>query len=531
MEKSTEKANFEDDLNKYIQGLNEGNRSKLLYVLDYVLNYKKGWRFLHKLSELNLWNELNALTQLRIVKKEKETDYRGNAYEVLSIGEENKSFIRSMLKERYFPTFANLKKIRQSLLQIINDNFNVATKIYQDIQYFKDAVVVTLTHNYEQGPIQFGKLLSEHGYGYYVGYRSVSWQTYTDEFVFREDPANLKTLFLEIVEVELRKRLTRLSPAEKLCVFLRYVKSDAGESFFINNRTVFSPQEIKDALKKVPNLKSRQLSEAFNSILLELKNRVSRRIRNFFLRDPNYLTTMSLFILLGEQQERFLSFSDYQMNKIREISSSQFDMMTQYLNDLVREGLVLRDSHTYLIPDIMRESFVNETRGNILGVKIFSDRLDAENFICDLIGKAKRIVRVWDPYFSRQTFNLINMGSPPSSSVTVNILTSCPSGYASMKDRGFNRHLSLLKKKVAAVKIKTIFKAGEWGCKSPFHDRYIMLDDKEVWSFSSSLHSIGEKDETALQLKTNIGNIVLNAFENYWNTKELNDWQIKEKQA
>jgi hypothetical protein len=32
----------------------------------------------------------------------------------------------------------------------------------------------------------------------------------------------------------------------------------------------------------------------------------------------------------------------------------------------------------------------------------------------------------------------------------------------------------------------------------------------------------------ALQLKTDVGDIILNAFENYWNKKELSDWQIKE---
>ena len=221
-----------------------------------------------------------------------------------------------------------------------------------------------------------------------------SWQTYSDEFVFREEPVDLKIIFLKIVEKELRKRLAHLSPVEKWCVFLRYVKDDARDEFFINNRTVFTPQEIRDAIKKVPDLKSRQLSEAFDSILLELRDKMSRRMRSFFLRDTNYLTTMSLLILLGEEQKRFLSFSDSQMSKMKEVSYSQFDTIQQYLGDLVREGFVLKDNYAYLIPNIMKEAFVNETRGNILEVKIFSDRLDAENFICDLIGKAEKVVRI-----------------------------------------------------------------------------------------------------------------------------------------
>lgn len=531
MEKPKERTSLEDDLKRHIQGLKEENRLKLYYLLDYVLNYKKGWRFLHKISELNLWNELSTLTQLGIVQKEEERDYRGNRYEVLFIKEENKNFIRRILKEQYFPIFADEEKIRRLLFRFVDDNFKVAVKIYQDLRSFVDAVAVTLTPNYEAEPIQFGKLLSEGGFGYYVGYKSASWQTYSDEFVFREEPVDLKIIFLEIVEKELRKRLARLSPVEKWCVFLRYVKDDARDEFFINNRTVFTPQEIRGALKKVPDLRSRQLSEAFDSILLELRDKMSRRMRSFFLRDVNYLTTMSLLILLGEEQKRFLSFSDSQMSKIKEVSYSQFDTVQQYVEDLVREGFVLKDNYAYLIPNMIKEAFVNETRGNILEVKIFSDRLDAENFICDLIGKAEKVVRIWDPYFSRQTFDLINMGISPSSSVTVEVLTSCPSGYASIDDKGLRHHLSLLKKKGVKVKVKAIFKTRERGCESPFHDRYVILDNKEVWSFGSSLHSIGEKGEMALQLKTDVGDIILNAFENYWNKKELNDWKIKEKEA
>lgn len=167
------------------------------------------------------------MTQLGIVQKEEERDYRGNKYEVLFIKEENKNFIRRILKEQYFPIFENEEKIRRLLLRIVDANFKVAVKIYQDLRSFVDAVAVTLTSNYEAEPIQFGKLLSESGFGYYVWYRSASWQTYSDEFVFREEPVDLKSIFLEIVEKELRKRLVHLSPVEKWCVFLRHVKNDA----------------------------------------------------------------------------------------------------------------------------------------------------------------------------------------------------------------------------------------------------------------------------------------------------------------
>lgn len=522
---------MENDLKGHIHGLKDEKRLSTYYLLDYVLNYKKGWRYLHKIPELNLWTELNALVQLGVVKKEEERDYRGNKYEVLYIEKENVDLTRRVLEERYFAIFKDEERIRQSLFSIIDDNFKVAVKIYQDLRAFGDAISVTLTRQYEREPIEFGEVLSEHGFGYYVGYRSASWQSYSDKSIFREQPINVKTLFLEIVEKELRRRLMRLSPAEKWCVFLRYVKDDAREGFLIDNRTVFTPEEIKDAIKKVPDLRASQFSEALSALLLELKDKVSNKMRSLFVRDAKYLTTMSLLILLAEEQKGFLRFSDSQLSKIRDVSYSKFDTVQQYLDDLLREGLVLKDNSGYLIPDIISESFVDETRGNILEAKIFSDRLDAENFICDLIGAAKKIVRIWDPYFSRQTFSLVNMGISPLTSPTVEVLTSCPSGYSSITDRSLSHHLSLLKKKGVKVKIKAIFRPGEWGCESPFHDRYILLDNKEVWSFGSSLHSIGEKGEMAQQHRSNIGNIILNAFENYWNMKEFSNWKIKHNQV
>lgn len=527
MEKGQDITTLENDLKRHIQGLKEEERLKQYYLLDYILNYKRGWRYLHKISELNLQNELNTLTRLGIVKKYEEKDYRSNKYEVLLIEEENKNFIRKILENQYFPTFTDEEKIRSSLTQIIDKHFKVAVRIYQDLRSFKDAISVTLTHSYEAEPIQFGKSLSDHGFGYYVGYKSASWQTYSDEFIFREQPISLKTLFLEIVEKELRRRLARLSPAEKWCAFLRYIKDDIRDDFFITNRASFTPKEIKDAIKKVPDLKSPQLSKAFNSILLELKEKMSNKLRAFFLRDTNFLTTISSLILLSERKERYSSLSNHQFEKLKEVSYSQFDTLQQYLADLVREGLVLKDNYSYLVPDIVREVFIEETKGNILEVKRFSNKLDAENFICDLIGKAEKVLRIWDPYYSRQTFNLINMGISPTTSLNVEFLTSCPSGYASIYDKSLRRQLSLLKKRGINIKVKAIFKLEEWGCDSPFHDRYIVLDNKEVWSFSSSLHSIGEKGEMALQHKANITDMVLNAFENYWNKKEIDDWKIK----
>jgi len=47
---------------------------------------------------------------------------------------------------------------------------------------------------------------------------------------------------------------------------------------------------------------------------------------------------------------------------------------------------------------------------NILETTIFSDKLDAENFVCDLVGRAEKRIKIWDPYVTKNTLQLISEG-------------------------------------------------------------------------------------------------------------------------
>lgn len=69
---------------------------------------------------------------------------------------------------------------------------------------------------------------------------------------------------------------------------------------------------------------------------------------------------------------------------------------------------------------------------NILETTIFSDKLDAENFVCDLVGRAEKRIKIWDPYVTKNTLQLISEGVG-NKKVEVKILTSEPRIYPDLK--------------------------------------------------------------------------------------------------
>lgn len=191
---------------------------------------------------------------------------------------------------------------------------------------------------------------------------------------------------------------------------------------------------------------------------------------------------------------------------------------------------MLKSYSDYWVPEFIKEIFIRETRGNILQVKIFTSRLDAENFFYDLFGKAEKSIRVWDPYFSPDTLKLLDVGISGDRKLSVEILTSCPGGgYETLDDKTVYHHIKLLSNKPCKVCVKAIYSfTKENICLSPFHDRYIIIDNREVWSVSSSLHSVGEKRELALQLKEDFGSMVNAAFNDYWKSDLTERWKIIE---
>jgi len=524
----SEHSTIKTDFEKFFQGLSDEKKTKILVVLDYVLNYKSGDRVAHKLVEMDLWNELNELSKLGVIET---TDgyHRDFKYDIVFINEAVVEFVQGFIERHLHPKFLEIDKIRQEIRELVTNNFRSALKLFEEITQYEYATTFTLSseHSYDTETRDFGNLLSRQGFGYFIGYWTVKAATYYDEFIFREKPIDLKTLFLEIIKEEIKIKLSSLSPQERWCMFLRYVNPDARDEFFLANKSKFLPEEIRNAIKKIPEVKSKAFMDLFEPVLNQIKSKFSVTLRNIFLRDVHSLWNFSLFLALGDIQGNMYRIGSYKLNKLKEIDSTKFNEIMEYVDIFCREGIVLKDYGDLIIPTLAKEIFESETRGNIVESKIFSDKLDAETFICDLVAKAEKKVKIWDPYVNKSTLQLISEGMG-SKQLEVRILASTPpilKDLPHFSERGIDIQAKVIYKKRG--------KQGDEKYDSPFHDRYLIIDDMKVWHFGPSLHGAGFKDaEMAIQLKKEWGETILELFEHNWEREkekwEQRGWEVRE---
>jgi hypothetical protein len=411
------------------------------------------------------------------------------------------------------------EKIRREIRQLVTGNFRSALKLLEEATQYENATTYTLSseYSYDTETRDFGNALSREGFGYFIGYRTVKAATYYDEFIFREKPIDLKALFLEIMKEEIRTKLSSLSPVERWCMFLRYVNPNARDEFFLVNKSKFLPEEVRNAIKRMPEVKSKAFLDLFEPVLNEIKSKFSAALRNLLLRDVHSLWNFSLLLALGDVQGNMYRIGSYKLNKLKEIDSTKFAEIMEYADIFCREGMVLKDYVDLIIPTVAEEIFESETRGNIVESKIFSDKLDAETFICDLMAQAEKTLKVWDPYVNKSTLQLISEGIG-NKKLNVTILSSTP---PILKD------LTHFLKTGIDLQAKIIYKKTNERYDSPFHDRYLIIDDMKIWHFGPSLHGAGIKGaEMAEQLKKEWGEKILESFEHNWE-REKDKWEAK----
>jgi hypothetical protein len=512
------------DFEKFFQCLSPEKQTEILVVLDYVCNYRSGDRVSHKLIEMNLWNQLNELSKLGVINRT-EGCHKDFKYEILSINEEITEFIKDYVEKHLYSNFAERETMKRIIRELIAGNFRSALKLFEEIVQYEYVTTFTLSseHSYDPETRDFGCLLSRQGLGYFIGYRTVKAGNYYDEFIFREKPIDFKVLFLEVMKDETRIKLSSLSKEEKWCMFLRYINPSAGTEFFLANKSKFLPEEIRNAIKKIPEIKSKAFIDVFEPVLNEMRSKFSMTLRNLLLRDISSLWKFSLLLALGDTQGNMYRIGSYKLDKLKEIDSIKLSETMEYIDVFYREGIILKDHNDLIIPMVAKEIFESETKGNIVESKIFSDKLDAETFICDLVARAEKKLKIWDPYVTKSTLQLVSEGIG-SKKLEVRILTSTPTV---LKD------LPHFYKKGIEPQVKVVYKKTDGKFGSPFHDRYLIIDDMRVWHFGPSLHGAGIKDaEMVEQLKREWGEKILELFEYNWETEkekwEAKSWQVRE---
>lgn len=504
------------ELKDLLHKLPPEKRKRTLYVLDYVMNYFVGERRVPQLTSLGFGDELNRLKEIGIVN-EVTRYWRGNTYTFLYIKEGLSEKIKELLEKEYYPLFVE-NKIAEEIAKIVKKSLAAASKLWHKVQEFETKEYVLSGYGeYDSEVNKLGEELAKNGLGYLIGYWSTSWAEYCTELVFRKDPINIREIFLKVVEEEINKVFTSFTPEMRWCLYLKHVKPDADADFMMRNRTArFLPAEIKKAFQSVPDLKIEKLEHILGTLIDKEKERLSSIIRNLINRDITSILCLSTLVLLGIDRDRYLEIDKWHQNEFEKTFTHLEKAMRTYIDIFKDYGIVLESNYGDIyIPKLSVEVFQEQMKGGAVEVKIFESQLDAQSFIEEKISKAVSTVKLWDPYVSTRTLRMIER-SIKESEVTVEILSSQP---IILED------IISLRKKGMKVKAKVIYKKKGEKYLSPFHDRYLIIDEVHVWHFGPSFHAVGEKEwESATLFPENLGKIITQAFAFNF-TKKKEDWE------
>jgi hypothetical protein len=506
-----------EELETFIDKMPHQKRRRFFYVLDYVTHYFRGERRVPKLDELGFYEEVEELKNLGFIV-ETQGYLRGITYTKLEIKGELETSIKNILSQKYYPLFRE-DDVHNKLREIITKSLSAATKLwhkiieYQWIESKEVEYTISGYGEYQTDVIHLCEELSKCELGYYIGYYSKSGN-YSDEFVFRYNPIDTQTLFLKIVEEEVNKVISSLDPATRWCAYLKYVFPDMDEQFALNNTTNrFLPNEIKQAFAKLPDLKLEKFKEVVETILTKERERLLEVIKNLIKRDPLVAQALSALLMFAEEQERSYQISSWNLGKIKEIFSNVYERkLSYYINILRNFGIILWSNYgDIIIPKMVDEVFNEVMRGGAVEIKMFESELDAEAFIEEIMSKATHNVKIWDPYVSSRTLRIVEKAIEPQK-VLVEILSSQPT---------ILENIIALNQKGIKITAKIIYQKKGEKYLSPFHDRYLIIDQKYAWHFGPSIHAAGQKSwESASLFPETFGKVVLDAFIYNFNRKD-----------
>lgn len=503
-----------EDFVKYINSLDGEKRFRVLYVVDYVMNYYVGDRRIPELWSLGLESELRKLKDLGIIN-EKYNYWRGNRYLHYYINDEIRDLVEKLVIEEFYPLISE-KFVTETITKLVKSSVKSAAKLWNKVVGY-EAKEYTLSGYDDQDVINLGKELSLHGLGYFIGYYTTSWANYSYEFIFRKRPHDVRKIFIEIVRDELEKILTSVTPEIKWCIYLKHIYPKADQDFVLLNTTIrYLPEEMRKACLTIPNINFDYLKDITEMILLDEKERIAYILRSHFIRDWRTALVLGLLLLMGEEKERYFEISRYEIDKLKEVSRKLFEQFSIYSEYLRNTGIILVSKYnSIIIPKLVNEAFTQVMMGGAIQVKFFDSNLDARSFIEEELGRATQKIKIWDPYVSARTLRFIE-GSVNKEEVAIEILSSLPriaDEIIRLQKDGFN------------LKARIIYKKEGERYRSPFHDRYLIIDDTRVWHFGPSIHAAGEKEyESATLLPESYAKMITQAFE-YNINRSIKHWK------
>lgn len=136
-----------------------------------------------------------------------------------------------------------------------------------------------------------------------------------------------------------------------------------------------------------------------------------------------------------------------------------------------------------------------------------------------ILDKARVSIKILDPYFGNDDSDW-DIFEEVATNIEIKILTSLE--FRRKSPINFQSSLGALKSEIRKSAVMSIFSeikiGGSKRNKCPFHDRYFIVDDKDVWSIGTSINGLGKRDSSIIKLDQNNCEEIIARFNYYWNS-------------
>jgi len=260
---------------------------------------------------------LDVLKEIRIVIEEKER-FRAKKtgadieYRILTIKEVWRNAMVRLLKEKYYPMFRE-SEVKENLRKFVSNSILEASELFRGIENSEISLSLGL---------KLAKELAKNEIGYFMGYMTTTYGEYSNIFVFRNQPFNVKDLFAKIFEEEFIKELKEFTPVMKWCSYLATLMPSADRRLLVENSTArFLPREIEEEGCKVLELGVGEIGNRIEKvkeiIFSEERERLKNVISKFLAKDPKIVQVIGTLLLLSKEDKEYYFFNNITMEKIK----------------------------------------------------------------------------------------------------------------------------------------------------------------------------------------------------------------------
>lgn len=471
---------------------------KHLEVLDYVRNYPDRYRIEYFLVDYS--KELADLRKKGWIEETQETDYSGFTWNRLRISGPLREKLDKILDERRYSTLTP-DVLRNHIEDLYKSHRDSCIRSYN---WLKSISVSHISGGIV--PTSFLAEMSKKELGYYVRYSTSNRYNRTSEMElhFRSIPLDVGKLFQETIARLLKLEVQDMSDEDVWVIYLKRNLEQFDFSSVKNNPRFYMPGTLQRSYEKVSEFPEHEAA------VLRVKEDLEERFSALSRKDENLFHCLSVLLVLSTSTNDQVTISYEKLQKLKRLDSKLDD----YLNPLQTHGFLLKDRDNLVITAIVKSIIDERLTGIYTTAHLVETRIQAREILDEILGSSMNL-KVWDPFISRRTVEVVSRYVRPGAEIK--ILGS------RLEDPYSNSDLTKLKEDIKRLRsernIKLILKLIWYpeDNRAFFHDRFI-ISPSTTYQLGSSINFLGKKLTWISELRGDWKLKIDTSFDYHWNT-------------